>query len=136
MANILESQVPSTVWQHFQREDFCIAREWQTDYHVQQSNKTIEFTYLPFDHKSIESLVPKTIDINCSHKYIQIAYDECTKYIWIMPLYTKTGNEINEQLIKNIHTKSAIPKRSRTDDYGQFKGENFTQMAKQLENFF
>ncbi|CEF60964.1 Reverse transcriptase domain and Integrase, catalytic core domain and Ribonuclease H-like domain and Aspartic peptidase domain-containing protein [Strongyloides ratti] len=100
--------------------------------HSQPSHKTIELSHLPFENLSIDIIIPKTVDKNCSHRYILVAVDECTKFVWIIPLHSKSSNEINEKLIKYIYTKGGIPKKLRTDGDGQFRSQDFIEMGKQL----
>lgn len=108
----------------------CLIRN--SGHHHQPSNKTIDLSCYPFDRLSMDLITPRTIDQICHHKYILVVCDECTKYVWVLPLFSKEGSEIIDTLIKNIFTKGALPSVIRTDGDGQFRGSHFTDAMKEL----
>jgi len=59
--------------------------------------------------------------LNKSHKYILTVIDVLSKYAWIVPLKSKSGNEMSETIAKVIGDDKRCPKNFQTG-----RGKEFT----------
>ena len=60
------------------------------------------------------SLIPYA-KFNRGHKYILIAIDTFSKYVWVQPLKSKGGKEVAGAMKKNFESKRAIPRNLQSD---------------------
>lgn len=60
------------------------------------------------------SLIPYA-KINRGYKYILVAIDTFSKYVWVQPLKSKGGKEVAKAMEKIFENKRAIPRNLQSD---------------------
>lgn len=104
---------------HFIQKGICDT--WQADLYsfyrpkgkIEDNNYNLRTKHVPTDNEYKQML-----RLNNNYKYILNVIDTFSKYVWAVPLKTKTGAEVSEALLKIMNEK--IPKKLHVD-----KGKEF-----------
>lgn len=67
---------------------------------------------------------------NKNYRYILIVIDVFSKYVWALPVKTKTGEEITRAMEKILITDNRIPINLQTDMGKEFYNKNFQALMK------
>lgn len=69
---------------------------------------------------------------NKGYKYILVVINGFSKFIWTVPIKTKTGVEVTKEMSKILKPPN-IPKNLQTDDGKEFFNKHFTELMKKLK---
>uniref|UniRef100_A0A0K0FRP0 RNA-directed DNA polymerase n=1 Tax=Strongyloides venezuelensis TaxID=75913 RepID=A0A0K0FRP0_STRVS len=96
----------------------------------QPSAKVTSYAEYPMDSLSLDLLCPAKSDDG--FKYVMNVQDNCTRYLWCIPLKSKSSKEILNELLRWVMLPFGMTKSLRTDGDGMFSSDNFITECKEL----
>lgn len=103
---------------------------WQADLYTfyRPKGKIEDHSYnLRTKHVPVDNDYKKLLRENNGYKYILVVIDTFSKYVWAIPLKTKTGVEVS-QAFSNILKEGRIPKKLHVDKGKEFYNKDFKQV--------